>query len=167
MDILFKCSRCQTELEVDADAAGEEIECPACSERLVIPQPNDSNVKRTDVSAPPSTAERVEKKFSVPVHEGPVEPLIKKPLPPLEAAAAREGRSIAVKTIRHSDCKEVGHDKFDATVTQFLNSIGEDQLISITPINYSYVEMGSQKLITDFGVMIVYRMGEGESPREK
>jgi DNA-directed RNA polymerase subunit RPC12/RpoP len=164
MDILFKCSRCQTELEVDADAAGEEIECPACNEQLVIPQPNQDNTK---APAPDSTPSRVEKKFSVPVTDRPVEALIKKPLPPLEAAATREGgRAMAIKTIRHSDCKEVGHDKFDLTVTEFLNSIGEESIVSITPVNYSYVEMGSQKLITDFGVMILFRTGHKDASEE-
>ena len=63
-----------------------------------------------------------------------------------------------VRTIRHSDCKEVGHDNFDADVSAVLNKIGDDNIVSITPINYSYVEMGTQKLLNDFGVMIVYRL---------
>ena len=88
----------------------------------------------------------------------PVEPLIQKALPSLKAQAASDGKKrLCVKTLRHSDCKEVGKDRFDETVTDFLNGIGEENIISITPINYSYVEMGTQKLITDFGMAIVYR----------
>jgi hypothetical protein len=88
----------------------------------------------------------------------PVEPLIRKALPSLEAAAKTEGKKLLrLKTIRHSDCKEVGHDNFDSFVTEFLNRIGEENIVSITPINYSYIEMGTQKMITDFGVAIIYR----------
>ncbi|MFM7100150.1 MAG: hypothetical protein ACKO3N_03160 [Verrucomicrobiota bacterium] len=97
-------------------------------------------------------------KFSVPVTEGPVHTLIKKSLPPLEAQGREPGRKLMrVKTIRHSDCREIGHDNFDNTVMEFLNKIGEDSLVSITPVYYSYVEMGTQKLLTDYGVMILYK----------
>ncbi len=36
-DILFNCSNCQTELVVDAEGAGLEIECPNCGTALIIP----------------------------------------------------------------------------------------------------------------------------------
>ena len=75
----------------------------------------------------------------------------------LEASAKDAKPGLKVKTIRHSDCKEVGHDKFDEIVTEFLSKVGDGNIQTITPINYSYVELGTQKLITDFGVMIVYR----------
>jgi hypothetical protein len=29
--------------------------------------------------------------------------------------------------------------------------------VSITPINYSYLDTATQKLLTDFGVMVIYR----------
>jgi hypothetical protein len=51
----------------------------------------------------------------------------------------------------------VGHDKFDEVVTNFLIRVGEPNIISITTLNYSHLDIGSQKLLTDFGVMIVYR----------
>ena len=104
------------------------------------------------------TASTPGKKFSVPMSNQPVEPLIQKAKPSLKAQAKAEGkRLLRLKTLRHSDCKEVGKDLFDDIVSDFLNGIGEDNLISITPINYSYVEMGTQKLINDFGLAILYR----------
>jgi DNA-directed RNA polymerase subunit RPC12/RpoP len=171
MDIVFNCPHCSTELEVESDAAGESIDCPACQRAIQIPAASPV----TPASAPrvvtppppptaagskeaPATAASPEKKFSVPVTNKPVEPLIQKALPSLKAQAASDGKKrLCVKTLRHSDCKEVGKDRFDETVTDFLNGIGEENIISITPINYSYVEMGTQKLITDFGMAIVYR----------
>ena len=61
------------------------------------------------------------------------------------------------KTIRHTDCIEVGHDKFDEVLTAFLHKVGEDNIISINTLNYSFLDIGTQKLLTDFGVLIVYR----------
>jgi hypothetical protein len=42
-------------------------------------------------------------------------------------------------------------------VSEALAKIGEADLISINTINYSYIELGTQKLLTDFGVLIVHR----------
>ena len=84
--------------------------------------------------------------------------LITKPLVPLDAAAKDSEKKIRTKTIRHTDCIEVGHDKFDEVITNSLSKIGESNIISINTLNYTYLDIGSQKLLTDFGVMIVYRI---------
>jgi hypothetical protein len=42
-------------------------------------------------------------------------------------------------------------------VSEVLGKIGEENIMSITTISYSYIEMGTQKLLVDFGVMIIYR----------
>jgi hypothetical protein len=162
MDIVFNCPHCQVELEVEASAAGESIPCPECGRTIQIPAASPSvpapKPPPPPSSAAPSTASTPEKKFSVPMSNQPVEPLIQKAKPSLKAQAKAEGkRLLRLKTLRHSDCKEVGKDLFDDIVSDFLNGIGEDNLISITPINYSYVEMGTQKLINDFGLAILYR----------
>ena len=158
MDIVFKCPHCQTELEVEADAAGETIPCPACNKEIRIPASSGGTPPPPPPPRAATPATKEEKKFAVPVSNKPVEPLIQKALPSLEAQSRIDGKKlIRLKTIRHSDCKEVGHDNFDAFVTEFLNKIGEENIVSITPINYSYVEMGTQKLITDFGLAIIYR----------
>jgi hypothetical protein len=52
---------------------------------------------------------------------------------------------------------EVGHDRFDEVVGGFLAKIGEHNIISITAINYSHVDIASQKLVADYGVMIIFR----------
>lgn len=168
MDIVFNCPQCRTELEVEADAAGETIECPACQRSIQIPAtmpatqpppaPATAPSQGPSPASAPATAASPAKKFSVPVSNSPVEPLIKKALPPLQAQAKADGKKqLRLKTMRHSDCREVGKDLFDQVVSDFLNEVGEENIVSITPINYSYVEMGTQKLVTDFGVAIVYR----------
>ena len=92
----------------------------------------------------------------MPVHDKPGEQLIQKPKAPLEVAA-KEGVKLKVKTIRHIDCIEVGHDRFDEITTNFLNKVGEDKIVSVNPLTYTYLDIGSQKLLTDFGVMIIHR----------
>lgn len=159
MDIIFKCPHCATDLEVEAEAAGQQIDCPNCAKPLTIPQTSDPASARTPVSplAAPASDGKAEKRMSVPVSSKPVEPLIQKANKPLDVAAKESRPGMKVRTIRHSDCKEVGKDLFDAKVSEVLTELGDGNIISITPINYSYVDMGTQKLLTDFGVMIVYR----------
>jgi len=178
MDILFNCPHCGQELEVDSEAAGTELNCPTCGEILVVPSPNAPGV-RTSGTPPPqqppqhahppgheahvinpiasSAAAKEEKHFHVPIHEKPAESLISKPLKPLEAAPKETEKRVRVKTIRRIDCVEVGRDRFDEIVTDFLAKVGEENIISVNTLNYTYLDIGSQKLLTDFGVLVVYR----------
>ena len=169
MDLVFNCPHCKAELEVDASGAGEEIECPICKERIEIPAPPegapaDAPLEPGWVSGPKpvnaiasSAAAKVEKHLKVPVHNKPTEKLVAKAAVPLEVAAKESDRTMKVKCIRHVDCVEVGHDKFDEVVTSFLARVGERNIVSLTTISYSHVDISSQKLLTDYGVMIVYR----------
>jgi DNA-directed RNA polymerase subunit RPC12/RpoP len=168
MDIIFNCPKCEQELAVDASGAGSEINCPSCSEKIVIPAAPRSSTHLPIV--PPhgdtghhvnpiasSAAARVEMHLKVPVHSTPAASLIEKPKTPLEVAAKESDRKLKVKTIRHTDCIEVGHDRFDEVVTGFLQKVGEAQVVSVTPLTYTHLDIGSQKLMTDYAVMIVFR----------
>jgi hypothetical protein len=42
-------------------------------------------------------------------------------------------------------------------VGKFLVKIGDNNLVSITPLAYSHVDISSQKILTDYGVMILYK----------
>ena len=141
MDIVFTCPDCNQEMVVDAQGAGSEIECPSCELLLTIPEADAANVK---IYPPAQTVAREEKQFTVPSHEGPAESLITKSRPPLETQ--KDGDKILrIKTIRHGDCREVGHDVFDERVTEILNQIGEAHIVSINTINYSYVDLASKQ----------------------
>lgn len=165
MDIVFNCPNCGQELEVDSTGAGNAIECPACHETITIPEPE---TPLPDAAGPAkvaphiinpiasSAAAREEMHLKVPVHEGPTASLIEKAKPPLEVAAKGD-KKMRIKTIRHTDCIEVGHDRFDEVVTSFLQRVGEDHVISITGLTYTHLDIGTQKLLTDYAVMIVYR----------
>src|SRR5262252_1956443 len=145
MDVIFNCPKCDQELAVDSSGAGTEINCPSCGEIIVIPSRDsigsrpgpDSSSTLPRMDAHPinpiasSAAAKVEMHLRVPVHKTPTESLITKPLAPLEVAAKETDKKIRVKTIKHTDCIEVGHDKFDEVVTNFLVKIGEANIINI------------------------------------
>lgn len=158
MDIVFNCPHCGLSLEVDQDAAGQQFDCPTCQKSVTVPAAAAVPLKTAPVGTAASPAlPRDEKRMAVPASQKPLESLIQRPNKSLELAAKESKPRIRVKTIRHSDCKEVGKDKFDEVVSDFLNGIGDQNIVSITPINYSYPDIVSQKLLTDFGVMVIYR----------
>jgi len=152
MDIVFNCPHCGLGLEVDQDAAGQQFDCPTCHKSVTVP------IKTVlTETAGPTPSPRDEKRMAVPSSQKPIESLIQKPNKSLELAAKESKPGMRVKTLRHSDCKEVGKDTFDEVVSDFLNKIGDQALVSITPINYSYLDIGTQRLLADFGVMVIYR----------
>jgi len=179
MDIIFNCPKCEQELEVDSTGAGSEIACPNCNETIVIPHPGTQgtrsggrdttgDIPKAGAPLPPgahapinaiasSAAAKVEMHLKVPVHAKPTESLIAKPAPPLEVAAKTTDKTIHVRTIRHTDCVEVGHDRFDQVVSEFLAKIGEANVVNISPLTYTHIDIGSQKPLTDYAVMVVYR----------
>ncbi len=171
MDIIFNCPKCEQELEVDSSGSGSEIDCPSCGETILIPQPGTQGTRTMDTTGhipasagaavvnpiATSAAAKVEMHLKVPVHARPSESLIAKPLVPLEVAARESDKKIRIKTIRHTDCVEVGHDRFDEIVSQFLVKVGETNIININSINYTFLDIGTQKLMTEYGVLVVYK----------
>lgn len=171
MDVIFNCPKCEQELAVDSTGAGTEISCPSCGETIVIPTPelvvNRPGVDRAAgaprIEAHPvnpiasSAAAKVEMHLRVPDHKSPAASLIVKPLVPLEVAAKTTDKQIRLKTIKHSECVDSGRDKFDEVVSNFLSKTGEPNVISVATVSYSHLDIGTQKLLTDFGVMVVYR----------
>lgn len=155
MDVSFICPNCKQELEADTSLSGTEIQCPSCNKTMTIPEADVQNVKVMNPIAS-SAAAREEKHFTVPLHEGPSEVLIKQPTKKEEIPADGK-RHLRTKTIRRIDCVEVGHDRFDEVISQFLDKIGDENLVSVNTVTYTYIDIGSQKLLTDFGVLILYR----------
>ncbi len=161
---------------MDSSGAGEEIDCPSCGERIRIPQSETdgdaaalaaSNARVPGASAAghepinaiaTSAAAKVQMHLKVPVHTGRTgESLIAKPLAPLEVTAKQTDLQIRVKSIRRNECVEVGHDNFDKVVTEFLTKVGEANIINILPLGYTTLDISSQKILTDYGVLVVYK----------
>jgi DNA-directed RNA polymerase subunit RPC12/RpoP len=168
MDIVFNCPHCEQELAVDNSGAGTEIQCPSCGEKIMIPATATSSVPESEPTAPlggaqathtiaSSAAAKVEMHLKVPMRDKPGEVLIAKPRPPLEAVARGANKKVRTRTIRRAQCVENGHDKFDEKVTELLSEIGEADLVSIHPVGYTHFDVTTQKILEDYGVIVVYR----------
>ena len=105
-----------------------------------------------------SAAAKEVKYFKVPVHDAPAESLIQKANRPLDAEARDPGdRHTRIKTMRHSDYVDVGHDHFEESVNKFLTKVGDENIISITTFTYTHQELASRQWISDYGVLVVYK----------
>jgi hypothetical protein len=154
MDVMFICPNCKQQLEAESSLAGTSINCPACQAPLIVPAPDPANTRTSN----PNSAAKEEKHFQVPVSSGPTASLIQKANPPLDATKSASGeKQMRVKCIRRTDCVEVGKDHFDEVVTQVLSNIGEANIVSINTLSYTHVDMGSRQILTDYGVLIVYK----------
>jgi hypothetical protein len=164
MDVTFNCPVCNQELEVDDSAAGSSIDCPSCSNPITVPALEPVEAAAATYAEPaasepaPPPPPPVEKHFSVPVHaHAPTEELIKKANRPLEVVAKEGDKTMRIKTYKHSDCLEVGRDRFDEIVSTFLEKVGQVNIVNVSPINYSALDLTTRTIQTDYGVMIVYR----------
>lgn len=168
MEIIFDCPHCGQELSVDAAGAGQEIECPTCAETITIPEESQKPAPTTDPEAAEgltlapsaiasSAAAKVQLHLKVPVHATPAASLIKKAAVPLDAIAKGADKQIRVRTMRHDKCIESGHDKFDEMVSKVLQEVGEHNIIGIHTISYEHFNVQTQKVMTDYGLVIMYR----------
>jgi len=168
MDIVFNCPNCDQELAVDQSGAGSEIDCPSCGETITIPAaPGGGKVTTGPLPAagPPSApsaintsaAAKVALHLKVPVHDKPVESLIGKAKPPLDVVQKGAGRRLRIRTIRRAACIENGHDLFDDKVSTFLHDVGESNIVSTHIVVYEQFDVGVQKIMTDYGILVIYR----------
>lgn len=156
MDINFHCVHCKQEITADSAGSGSQVACPTCGATITIPEPDANNIRPHNAMAS-SAAAKEERHFSVPVREAPSEILVQQSARPLEFAAKETDKKMRIRCIRRTDCVEVGHDRFEEVVTEFLNKIGESNVVTISPVNYTHIDMGSRAILTDYGVLIVYR----------
>lgn len=166
MDIVFNCPNCEQELAVDQSGAGSQIDCPACNESITIPAGSKVTTGPLPPVTPPpsdkstvatSAAAKVSLNLKLPVRDKPGELLIDKPRPPLEIVQKGAGKKLRIHTIRRAQCVESGHDHFDERVSEFLNQVTETNLVGVHIINYEHFDVGIQKIVTDYGVLIVFR----------
>ncbi len=156
MDLIFKCPHCEQELAVNPSGAGSQIECPTCNQTITIPQPEPQSIRSLNPIASSAAAKEV-KHFNVPVRTAPTEVLVKNPVRTLDVPTKDGEKKLRVRTIKRTECLEVGHDRFDETVSDLLGKIGLDNVVSVTPITYSHFDLNSRQNMTDYGVLVVYK----------
>ncbi len=165
MDIVFNCPNCEQELAVDQSGSGSQIECPACNQSITIPATGKVTTGPLPTVTPPPAAHspapapaaKVALNLKVPVRDKPSEVLVEKHKSVLEVVQKGAGKRLRIHTIRHASCVESGHDYFDERVSEFLNQVSETNLIGIHTIGYEHFDVGVQKILTDYGVVIVFR----------
>lgn len=156
MDLIFKCENCDQELAVNPDGAGTQIECPTCAQTITIPEAVPQAIRSVN-PIQTSAAAKEFKQFAVPVRTTPTEVLVKKATRPVEVAAKDGEKRFRMRTIKRTECLEVGHDRFDEVVSEFVGKIRIEDLVSVTPINYSHFDLNTRQNMTDYGVIIVYK----------
>jgi len=65
--------------------------------------------------------------------------------------------AVRVKSFKRTEFIEIGRDRFDDAVSQALTAIGAQNIITILPLNYEHIDIASEKVVTDFGVIVVYK----------
>ncbi len=88
------------------------------------------------------------------------EGLIKKPIAVLGSASdSKDGESsgpvVRIKSFRHHDSVDMGNDHFDSDVAKFLGKIDKKDIVSVSPISYSYLNPEGVNL-HDFGILVIY-----------
>ena len=126
---------------------------------VTVPQPDITQLRVASHGAPTAAHDpnREEKHFTVPLHEGPAEALITKAAPTLELAAKEPDKKIRIKTFRRVDTMTVNKDQIDEVVSEFLQKVGQEYIISITPMTYTYKDLATEHYVTDYGAMVVFR----------
>ena len=175
----FNCPHCKGEIEIDAEQLSQvntgyagKYPCPldGCAKEIEFPTAEEAEALQATASAlaaPPMggavPAPPSQNNPAAPPASGTAPPPTAAPLEIVMgfhgskmASLEREAMSahrLCVKTILHSDCVKDKKDTFDDTVSKFLSSLEEDNLIGVHPVQY----VADEKKGTDFGVLVVYR----------
>ncbi len=65
---------------------------------------------------------------------------------------------VRIKSFKRTEYIEIGKDRFDQAVSEALTEIGAENLISVLPLNYEHIDIATEKIVTDFGVIVVYKV---------
>ena len=155
MNIVFNCPHCQVQMTVDESGVGESVECPTCNQEFVIPAGRPEAEAKAEQPAPAAPAQKPkeEKKPKIPAGTdlASLMPNQKKK----SAAEGDAGPGIRVKCFQHHLCIDMGKDLFDGMVAKFLAGVAKEDIITASPLSYSYKD-STGDIITEYGVMIIY-----------
>ncbi len=70
---------------------------------------------------------------------------------------------LAIRTFRNKECIVQGQNRFDDVVSSFLGKIGKDNVICVSPINYT----DPQDKSPDYGVVVYYQNSSNITPETK
>ena len=67
---------------------------------------------------------------------------------------------VRVKSFKRTEFIEIGRDMFDEKVSEALSAIGAENIISVMPLTYEHIDIASEKVVADYGLIAVYRVKE-------
>ena len=70
---------------------------------------------------------------------------------------------LAIRTFRNKECIVQGQNRFDDVVSSFLGEIGKDNVICVSPINYT----DPQDKSPDYGVVVYYQNSTKQSKEQE
>ncbi len=70
---------------------------------------------------------------------------------------AEKEKKIRIVTLKHTQFIEMGKDLFDQRVTEFLQRVGEENVIATHPISYQHLDMVTRETLIDYGILVIYR----------
>ena len=65
---------------------------------------------------------------------------------------------IRVKSFKRTEYIEIGKDRFDQAVSEALSVIGAENIINVLPLNYEHIDIATEKIVTDYGIIVVYKV---------
>lgn len=149
----FNCPFCNLELSIDESGIGQEIECPGCKEVLIIPAPSGASAAAEEERAP----------VTIPQGSFPEAKIIKNAAKSLDVAAKTVEKH-RVKSFRHHEHVKDGKDAFDEAVSSFIGTLKDDDIISLTGIQYTHhlkqkdaEGKETSTPITEYGVLVHYK----------
>ena len=66
---------------------------------------------------------------------------------------------VRVKSFKRTEFIEIGRDRFDEAVSDALTAIGAEKIINIIPLNYEHIDIATEKIVTDYGLIVIYKAG--------
>jgi L-lactate utilization protein LutC len=66
--------------------------------------------------------------------------------------------AVRVKSFKRTEYIEIGRDRFDQAVSEALSEIGAENIISVLPLNYEHIDIATEKIVTDYGIIVVYKV---------
>ena len=68
--------------------------------------------------------------------------------------------AVRIRSFKRTEFIEIGRDRFDQAVSEALTAIGAENIINVLPLNYQHIDIATEKIVTDYGVIVVYRVAE-------
>jgi hypothetical protein len=159
MNIVINCPHCSQEMIIDDSGVGASVPCPTCSKDFVIPQGRTEDEVKKEREATGGGAPKPEEKKKDAKKPMPSKEELDQLLPGAKKGpatkASEDKAGVKVKVFQHHLCIDMGKDLFPGMVADTLDAIDKEDIINISPLNYSYKDSGGD-IITEFGVMIIY-----------